>query len=94
MTLTDEQKLEMTETIHRACWPEVEFEMGDFGAVWVNEHGGLVSFNPFSDWNDAMRAREALLPLGGLLGVLRPLPHGQSLGSSHDFHLDPSRMWS
>lgn len=60
MTLTDDQKLEMTELICRACGiprPPTDNEIMKNGLL------ALTQFIPFADWNDAMWALNELLQL-------------------------------
>lgn len=57
MQLTDKQKLEMTETIARACgWDLKRWSNTPKDRNGVSRGG----FSPFTEWNDAMRAADAL----------------------------------
>lgn len=62
MQLTDKQKLEMTETIARACgWRITNISSHPKPFIKCMETG-MKNFEPFTDWNDAMRSADALFP--------------------------------
>lgn len=66
MTLTDNQKLEMTKTVARACgWKPDEYQLNGICVPGVKITRTTVAceigpFNPFADWDYAMRATDAL----------------------------------
>lgn len=62
MTLTDDQKLEMTETILKAMGSSTYREKNEVYRVEMlsGEEESYFLFRPFTDWNDAMRAADAL----------------------------------